>query len=297
MELRVLRYFVATAEELSFVRAAERESVSQPALGRQIADLERELGVGLFERTTRRVRLTPAGEVLLEHARVILTRVERAVLDAQRAGSGTIGTVRIGFLPTAMASVLPTIVAAFRAALPDIALTFEELLDNDQARRLAGQQLDVGFVRGVPPASGLVTEALFHEPFVAVLPESHPLAGADAIELHQLAHEQFLLWPRDQAEETYDQVIMACHRAGFTPRTVDLSGRSLAILGLVAANLGVSLLAASYANIHLAGVTCVPLTSDLTSTLKLAWHPGQLAPSAARFIDVARAVAATYPLK
>lgn len=291
MDLRVLRYFIATAEELSFVRAAERVAVSQPALGRQIAELERELGVALFERTTRRVRLTRAGEVLLSRARHILDEVERAVDETRRAGHGEIGSLTIGYLPTTMVSILPAIVAAFRTTAPGVSLAFDELLDDDQARRIASGRLDVGFVRGLPPGSPLAAEPLLTEPFVVALPAGHRLAGAASLELRDLANEPLLIWPRSQAASTYDLVIAACHAAGFTPRIVELSARSLGILGLVTANLGVALFAASYANLRRDGLVYVPLRSELSSTLQMIWNPASVSPSAARFIEVARAEA------
>lgn len=287
IELRVLRYFVAVAEELHFGRAAERVLVSQPALSRQIADLEQLLEVRLFERTSRQVRLTEAGAALLVEARRVLVQAERAVEIARRAGQGELGRVRVGFLGSACNSVLPPVVRAFRTRYPHVALELNELLDDEQVHRLSEGQIDVGFLRAVPDRALLQSEVVLSEPLAAVLPAHHAFASRASINLAALADEDFILWPRAEAVESYDEIIAACRQAGFSPRIVLASARAPAILGLVAAELGVSVLADSYRNLGRVGVKFVPL-NGLTSTLRMVWSLDNLRPALARFLDVVR---------
>lgn len=289
-ELRVLRYFVAVAEELHFGRAAERVLVTQPALSRQIADLEEQLGVGLFRRTSRSVRLTDAGAALLVEARRALAQAERAVEAARRAGRGEVGRVRVGFLASACNSVLPPVVAQFRVRFPAVTLDLEGLLDGEQLRRVAEGELDVGFVRTPPADPALPSEVVLREPLAVALPVGHRLAGATELELRALAEEPFILWPRAEATESYDSILAACREAGFSPQIALHLADAPAILGMVAVGLGVTILAHSYRVLGRDGVTFVPLAA-LTSNLRVVWALDQFTPPVARFLDVVREVA------
>ena len=148
MELRHLRYFVAVAEELNFTRAAARLHIGQPPLSMQIRALEDEIGVRLFERTQRRVTLTVAGERLLLHARTILSAVDDAVTDAQRAGRGEVGELRIGFTSSLpFTDLLPDALQAYRRCYPAVRLQLREMFTPRQFEAIARGELDVGFVR------------------------------------------------------------------------------------------------------------------------------------------------------
>lgn len=286
-KLRVLRYFVAVAEELHFGRAAERVLVTQPALSRQIAELEQQLGVQLLVRTSRSVRLTDAGHTLLVESRRAIAQAELAVEMTQRAGRGEVGRVRVGFLTSACNSLLPPTVARFRSRFPSVALELESLLDGEQLRRITEGELDVGLVRAAPDTTMLQSEVLLNEPLAAVLPNGHPLVGASQLGLAALKDEPFILWPRIEAVGSYDALIAACRQVGFSPRIELTVADPSAILGMVAAGLGVSVLASSYRVLGRAGVSFVPLPA-LTSTLRIVWSLEQLTPAVARFLDVAR---------
>jgi DNA-binding transcriptional LysR family regulator len=261
--------------------------VTQPALSRQIADLEEQLGVTLFIRTSRSVRLTEAGVALLAEARRTIVQAERAVELTQRAGRGEVGRVRVGFLASACNSILPPAVACFRERYPAVTLEMEGVLDGEQLRRLSERDLDVGFLRSEPTALNLQSEVVLAEPLAAVLPKGHRLEGAHMLELAALADEPFILWPRVEAPESYDSLIAACRRSGFSPHIALHLADAPAILGMVAAGLGVSVLAYSYRVLGRAGVTFVPLP-ELRSTLRVAWSLDQLTPAVACFLDVVR---------
>src|SRR5512132_1230001 len=164
MELRHLRYFLAVAEELHFGRAAARVRIAQPPLSQQIRQLEQELGITLFNRTKRRVELTPAGRAFLEHARQILAETERAKRVAQRAGRGEIGRLAIGFVASADLDLLPRVLRVWRARFPDVDVELHALLTAAQAEALRHGRVDVGFVRLPMDETGLVVDAITREP-------------------------------------------------------------------------------------------------------------------------------------
>ena len=149
MELRQLRYFIAVAEELHFRRAAERLHISQPPLSQQIRALEDELGFTLLTRTRRRVELTPAGEAFLRDARALLAELDGAVATARRIDAGQTGRLRVGFVGSALLSIVPGTVERFRASRPGVAIELRERSTVDQLRAVAAGVVDVGLVR--PP--------------------------------------------------------------------------------------------------------------------------------------------------
>jgi DNA-binding transcriptional LysR family regulator len=186
-------------------------------------------------------------------------------------------------------------VALFRARYPGVALDLEALLDGEQLRRLSEGELDVGFVRAAPGDPALPSEVVLTEPLAAVLPAGHRLANADSLELSALSTEPFILWPRSEAAESYDTLLAACRHAGFSPQIALHLADASAILGMVAAGLGVSVLAHSYRVLGRQGVSFVPLQA-LTSSLRVVWSLDQLTPPVARFLDVVREVVADVKL-
>jgi DNA-binding transcriptional LysR family regulator len=290
-ELRHLRYFVTVAEELHFGRAAERLVVSQPALSRQIRDLERQLGARLFSRTSRHVELTRAGAVLLEEARLTLAQADRAVEATRRAGRGEVGHLAIGYLGSVASGLLPPLVRAFRARRPEVDLLLYEALDDKQLTAVAERHLDVGFVRSPSRRRGVRFEALQEEPLAAVLPEDHRLAAQARVSLAALADEPFILWPRSLSPAVHDDLIAACRRLGFSPRIAIEAAGATGALGLAAAGLGIAILVDSYRGLRRAGVVFVPL-EEVSSTLSIAWRADNPSPVLPTFLETAREIAA-----
>ena len=180
MELRHLRYFVAVAEELHFGRAAARLNIAQPPLSRQIRDLEREIGVVLFERTTRGAELTVAGSAFLSEARLTLAQAERAQRTAQRAARGETGRLRVGFVEAATHSgVLPSVLSFFRMHLPSIGLSLFEMDAVQQSDALRDGRVDVGLLHSPPLDADrwLRVEHVHTDPMILAVPDTHRLAG------------------------------------------------------------------------------------------------------------------------
>ncbi len=253
MELRHLRYFVAVAEELHFGRAAARVRIAQPPLSQQIRQLEQELGVTLFNRTRRRVELTPAGRAFLEDVRRVFGQVELAVRTAQRASRGEIGQLALGFVPSADLDVLPRVLRVWSARFPTVEIELYTLLPRAQLEALRDGHIQLGFLRLPVDERGLVLESIQREPLLAALPQGHRLARSARVRLGDLAGETMILFPRHIAPGYYDLYIRACRHAGFTPRVLH-PGSMQTNLGLVSAGLGVALMPASIRNLRRAGV-------------------------------------------
>ncbi len=294
VDLRRMRYFVVLAEELHVGRAAARLSISQPALSRRIAELERATDVLLFERTSRGVVLTGAGQAFLPPARAALRAVDAAVDAARRAGRGETGLLRIGYAGSAANGLLPRVLRRFRDEHPGVALELVESFDDQQmSAAVARGELDAAFQR-LPQPGGVRLHPLAREPLAAVLPADHPRAGASELHLAELAGAPFLLWPRTASPASYDEVVAACARAGFSPRVVQEASSAQAVLGLVAAGFGVALLALSHRSLRRDGVALVPVVGEeATMTLVTGYRPA--GPLLERLVHVSRQVAGTGP--
>ena len=260
MELRHLRYFIVLAEELNFTRAAERLHIAQPPLSQQIRSLENELGLQLFDRRTRPLQLTPAGQVFLEEAHQVFTQVEQAIVSAQRASRGQIGRLTVGINTSIANSVLPDILRAFGTRFPDVEFVLHELVSYQQLQELRDRQIDVGFVhlhnlqKINENDDTLSFASILQEPLVIVLPESHPLAGQSQVSLEALADELFILPPPHLPPGLYGQVVSLCQQVGFSPKVRQEATWMTTVLSLVAGGVGISLLPANVQNLQRTGI-------------------------------------------
>jgi len=212
VELRHVRYFIAVAEELNFRRAAERLHIVQPGLSQQISRMESELGLALLERTKRRVELTDAGQLFLGEARALLERYEQAVTSARQAAAGQAGSLDVGFVGPAIYSVLHSVARAYLKSFPNVNLVLHELNSAEQLDRIIAGTLDVGFVRLPVRDKRVLTMQLISEPIIIVLPEGHPEAARDVVNLAALADEPFVMVPRAREPNSTT-------RAGWWPTT------------------------------------------------------------------------------
>jgi DNA-binding transcriptional LysR family regulator len=288
VELRHLRYFLAVAEELHFSRAAERMRIAQPALSQQIRKLETAIGVPLFHRTKRVVELTAAGQAMIRPARQALAEAAGAVEAAQRAARGETGHLRIGFIESAAMTLVPEAVRRFSAAHPDVGLSLNELAVDAQVEGLLSGRLDVAILRLPAPTDGLELASIAEEGLVVVLPNSHPLAGRSRISPATLAGEPLVLLARQTVPGLYDQIIALQHEHGAAVVAQEATSIQ-AVLGLVAAGLGVALLPASVRSLGRSGVSFSALSPSPRSEMQLAWRESDRSPLTAAFVDAARA--------
>jgi DNA-binding transcriptional LysR family regulator len=292
VELRHLRYFQALAEELHFGRAAERVHVVQPHLSRQIAALEEELGVQLFARTTRGVTLTPAGEVLRQQVDGILPSIDDAVELTRIASSGAAGSLEIGYIAAAMWNVLPPVLREHRRRFPDVLFHLHELpVAGEEVGGLLDGTLDVAFIRPVARFRALELRTVSREPFVAVLPEDHPRAGQEVVDLADLAGDRFILMSRKRNPDAYDLFQEACAAAGFSPTILD-QGDTPNVLYLVGIGLGVALAPAAIRRCVIPGVVFRPLSGPLPEIeMVAAYRKGDRSTSLKDFLETVASVA------
>ncbi|MEV5709158.1 LysR substrate-binding domain-containing protein [Actinoallomurus sp. NPDC052274] len=241
MELRHLRYFVVLAEELHFGRAAERLHMAQPPLSQRIRDLERELGVTLFDRTRQRVRLTEAGALLLEHARPILEGSEAAREAMRRIRPGAAGVLRAGVPPDTVPLALRTLVTTFAERVPDVLLELHELTTEAQLAKLREGELDVGLVRHPCDTVGLTSGPVVHRRLGVILPERHHAADHEVVRLRVLSGSPLVIFPREMAPRLYDHMLATCRDNGFLPGAIRHARNPQFVHGLVLAGLGVHL--------------------------------------------------------
>ena len=291
LELRHLRYFLAVADTLHFGRAAERLSMSQPPLSQQIRQLETLLDSQLFVRSHRRVQLTPAGEVLLEQARDILQRVDKAVDTVQRAQRGESGELRIGLTrATPLSPQIPRAIFAYRQQHPQVQMQLREMNSLRQIDALLADELDVGIIRKQVLPDELIAKHLFDDPLALVVHASHPaLRGIDPatarFSLKQFALDPFVGFSRDSGAGIHDHVITLCRNAGFSPRIVQEAGESSTLISLVAAGLGVCVLPSSCSHIQVEGACFVALADrGAASEIQLAWRREAVTPLLRQFI-------------
>ncbi|OWT57568.1 LysR family transcriptional regulator [Candidimonas nitroreducens] len=298
MGLRQLRYFVAVAEERNFTAAAQRLNISQPPLSMQIKALEEALGVHLFDRTHRRVRLTEAGAVFLEQARLTLGQLDSAVQLTKLAVQGGTGLLRVAF--TGSVPLVPgfaTLVRTFREGFPHARLHIEHMPTGPQLQALEERHIDVGLLRPAPqfqPPPHLQLTPFWRDELRVVVPTDHFLAKRKGrIAIEDLAAEPLILFPRDISCGLHDQTMQLFNKAGLVPRIGQVAREGTAIVGLVAAGVGISLLPDAYARLRTEGVLYKRLQADATNCpLFLAHRRDQPGSLTQRFIKLAQSLIA-----
>jgi DNA-binding transcriptional LysR family regulator len=296
IELRHLRYFVAVAEELHFGRAAERLHLAQPPLSQQIRKLEELLGYALFARTSRSVSLTPAGEALLQRAQRTLRNVQRDIDETRSIARGEVGSLHIGFVGSAMLTTLPGIFRSYGKAYPRVRLHLRESFTAMVSEGLENGTLDAGILRDGDPWEGMLVTTIFSEPFVAVLPATHPCSKQKTISVAVLRDEPFVYYPRSAGARAYEKPLTLCEEHGFRPQIVQEASHWLTILRLVASGLGVSIAPACVRRIASAEVVCVPLRgAKAVSNIELAWLEGDTRLVVERFKRIAESYSGSKP--
>lgn len=288
MELRQLKYFLAVAEELNFARAAERLHMTQPPLTVAIRKLEEELGVRLFERTTRRVQLTDAGERFRERSEGIMADVQAAKQDAADASDGRVGRLRVGFVSSASYALLPHCMRQFRADNPRVELELVPAASGEQVEALLEGRIDVGILRDPERVPGLELTPLVQERMVAVLPADHPLAGAAEVRAAEVRAAELALHPlilfSYPLMPGYVARVLEAFEGGPRLNVVQQAVHQETVLGLVAAGVGASVLPASVADALLPGVVARPLAGSPLTRL-VAARGSKSSALAARFVE------------
>jgi len=288
MELKHLKSFLSVAERLSFIRAAENLHLSQPALSSQIQNLEEELGVKLFFRNRRIVRLTAEGEIFVAEARATLARADLAIERVQKASRGEVGRLRIAFVSSVALEIVPGIVTSFRKQLPQVSLDLRNMRSSLQVQGLLHGTIDIGFVRMPLVHDDLILQVVHREPFVLVLPKTHALARRRSVKLADLKREPFVAYGRRWAPGFFDSIVRLCEEAGFTPNIVQETGEMYTAIALVAAGVGVAVLPRSVVLAQRADTVIKPLpTSFGLSEIAIATLKNRDTPLLRSFLKVA----------
>ncbi|EEG08416.1 transcriptional regulator, LysR family [Pseudogulbenkiania ferrooxidans 2002] len=245
LELRHLRYFIAVAEELNFTRAAERLHIAQPPLSRQIQQLEEDLGVQLFERNARPLKLTEAGRFFYAHAQQLLAQTAELAAMTQRVGKIE-RKMSIGFVASTLYGMLPKVIRRFRTRFPEIELSLHDMTTMEQIQALKEGRIDVGFGRIRHEDPNVRRILLRDERLMVALPSGHPLLLAKPVlSLKDVAMETVIIFPKSPRPSFADQVLAAFHDRAIEPKSI-YEVRELQIaLGLVAAGEGVSIVPSS----------------------------------------------------
>lgn len=275
MELRHLRHFVALAEELHFGRAARRLSMTQPPLSLSIQSLEASVGVRLFDRDSKGVRLTAAGLAFQASARSLLAQAEQAKALARDVGAGAVGRLRIGLVGSLLYRGLPAWMRSFGAQHPRIELSLVELNSQEQLEALLRRELDVAFVHGRRVPEGLCAVRVDAQPFVACVADSHRLAGRSSLALASLRDEAFILFSRRASPDYHAQIIELCVEAGFYPQVRHELRHWLSVVAVVAQGLGVAVVPAPLQHAGLAGARFIRLRNagQAGSEVHCVWRP------------------------
>lgn len=298
LSLRQLQQFLAVAETMNFRRAAERLNMAQPPLTAAIRQMEEALGVRLFERTNRITGLTAAGEVLRDEALRTLAQAERAMTLTKRAGAGLTGSLRIGFVATAVRHIVPTLIARFRETHPDVALDLVEAPSARQVAALLEDRLDLGIV-ALPLPSGteqqIATRIVLRSRLVAAIPNRHPLVNKPdrPLALNSMAREPWILFPASEGPGLHGTIEKACVAAGFTPQVAQRAVQMETIVGLVAAGLGVALVPELFKDAGWKGVAFRALKgpgAPVPYKVALAWRRDDKAPALSALISAANTI-------
>jgi DNA-binding transcriptional LysR family regulator len=247
LELRHLHYFKVLATELHYRKASELLFISQSALSQQIKQLEQILTVSLFDRSNKKVALTDAGKLFHRDAEQVLNKVETAITHLKLYKAGNTGQIGIGFVASAMESLLPDLLKQFNTDCPNIRFQLDELSNSEQLVALQSELLDLGFMRSNHVPEGFESRKVYTETFSLVLPAKHPMQAAKFKHIGQLKDEFFILFPNEQSQLYYQQIINLCADQGFAPKVAHRSIHAPTIFRLVENGMGLSIIPTSLA--------------------------------------------------
>ncbi|MEG1209984.1 MAG: LysR family transcriptional regulator [Leclercia sp.] len=274
IDLKLLRYFLAVAEELHFGRAASRLNMSQPPLSIHIKELEQQLGTLLFIRHSRSVALTHAGKILMEESRRLLANASQAFARVEQIGRGEAGRIELGVVGTAMWGKMRPVMHRFLKENPNVEVIFRENMPAMQMALLERRELDAGIWRmATAPSPGFTSLRLHESSFLVAMPEDHVLTACDAVPLEALRNEYFVTMPSMHTDWAFLQRV--CQSAGFTPMIVREVMEPQTVLAMISMGIGITLIADSYAQMNWPGVVFRPLQERIPADLYIVYEEQQ----------------------
>lgn len=287
MDLKSLRLFLVLAEELHFGRAAVRLHMSQPPLTKSIQHLEERLGVTLFDRNKRSVRLTPAGNALVHEARRLLAQSELSLRVVQRAEHGEAGRIRIGFVAAVLFMEIHEVFQRIEQDMPGLESVWEEMGSSEQIEALAQDRIDIGFAQVSRGMADMLNMPVGRVDLVVALPENHRLARRRRVDLADLADDAFVAIPRHSGPSFHDLTICACVEAGFSPSIMHYAKHLVSVVSLVAMGRGVSLVPRSFARAGVPGVVFKAMSGPpVQAEYSVVWSPANTLPLLPQVLDL-----------
>lgn len=284
IDLKLLRYFLAVAEELHFGRAAARLNMSQPPLSLHIKELEQQLGTLLFVRHSRSVALTHAGKVLMEESRRLLESANQALARIEQIGRGEAGRIELGVVGTALWGKMRQSMHRFLRENPNVDVLFREKSPGMQIALLERRELDAGIWRmAIEPLTGFTSLRLHESSFLIAMPENHSLAALNAIPLDALRNEYFVTLPSVHSDWAFLQRV--CQKAGFAPIIVREAVEPQTVLAMISMGMGITLMADAYAQMNWPGVVFRPLEERIPADLYVVYAQEQATPALIKLID------------
>ena len=287
IEFRHMRYFLAVAEHLHFRKASERLYISQPGLSKQIKELEDNLGIQLFERHNRKVKLTGTGAYLQSEFTRILKTIDHTLGHAKLLQEGKEGHLKFAYVGSAMQEIIPELLLRFRKQHPNVLFSLKEMDNQKQIDRLLSQDIDIGFARLERVPRGLEIKPLLEESFCLVLPKDHPVNEENFKELSQFKNESFIMFD-SKHNPTYSERIMQIFDAsGFTPLVSHNTIHSASIYKLVENNFGVSIVPKSLQINHNRNIKFIELENITQKTvLSAIWNTKNRNPSLEKLLSL-----------
>ena len=285
--LRHYKYFLAVAEELHFKKAADKLFISQPGLSKQIKEMEEALGFKLFERNNRNVVLTAAGKYLKEEITLLLNDNKRILRHAQHIATGNEGEIHLGYVGSAMQTIIPKLLIRFRKKYPSIHFSLQEMDNNRQINDLLGNKIDIGFVRLNEVPKALSLRPVFDETFSLVLPKNHALNSRNFTSLNQLKAEQFIFFEKAYSPSYHEKVMSMFEDCGFSPTISHTSVHATTIYRLVENSFGVAIVPSSLKLGYNMNIKFIELKNvPQRAVLSLAWNKENRNPMLGHFLDV-----------
>ncbi len=287
IEFRHIRYFLAVAEELHYRKAAEKLFISQPGLSRQIKQMEKDLGIVLFERHNRKVKLTKAGEYLKKELRLNLKNIEHTFNHAKLLNDGKHGDLKFGYVGSAMQEIIPNLLVEFKKEHQDVMVGLKELDNQKQIDSLFSYDIDLGFVRLERVPLGLEMKMLLKESFCLVLPSEHPINERNFKDLSQFKNESFILFDPKYSASYYEKVMQIFDDSGFIPVISHNTIHAGSIYKLVENNFGISIVPKSLVDDNNKNIKFIELKKiSQKTTLSVVWNKNNRNPMLTKIIEL-----------
>lgn len=291
LEHRHYKYFLALAEDLHFRKAAERLFISQPGLSRQIKQMEENLGIELFERHNRKVKLSKAGLYMQKELNSHFKRLDDIIDHAKLLNDGLDGHLNLGYLGSAMQDVIPNLMLEFKKHHPNVLFSLKEMDNNKQIQALLNQEIDLGFVRMERVPRGLKVQSVFEDTFSIVLPKDHPIDESNFKSLSQFKDESFIFFDSSYSESYYEKMMQIFDDSGFSPLVSHNTVNASSIFRLVENNFGVAIVPTSLQLGYDMNVKFIELSKiPQRTTLKLVWNNVNSNPILGNFLKLTKSL-------